>query len=224
MVSLARHAARFSDSTDLDVGSRCLLNHPLKASQVSRLPLLTALQGSCIQSFLCNSQSHCFLSFQVVWIKLQAQMTAYFFWSHWDTCISWEELLCLWPSTKDWTLLLPLNTYPVTGRTTWWVGCSRWSTSHSYLCVGLERENQFPFTLPSLFFLETECTKLRGESKAPSPEPCLTLQASSMPTVFSTYYSFSVARKNPWLSDDCFHEMVQHVKLWLSLIVQLCRV
>lgn len=44
-----------------------------------------------------------------------------------------------------------------------------------------------------------------------------------MPPAFATYYSFSFYDLEK-RSDDCFHETVQHVKQWLPLIVQLCRV
>ena len=113
---------------------------PFKASQVSRLPLLTALQGSCPQSSFCNSQSQCFLSFQVVLDQVASP----------DGCtlspFGVAEILCflgrvpvsLAPLALS-TVLMPLNTYSITGRTTWWFGCSRWSTSHSHLFVRKEK-------------------------------------------------------------------------------------
>lgn len=115
---------------------------PFKASQVSRLPLLTALQGSCPQSSFCNSQSQCFLSFQVVLDQVASP----------DGCtlspFGVAEILCflgrvpvsLAPLALS-TVHMPLNTYSITGRTTWWFGCSRWSTSHSRLFVRKEKIN-----------------------------------------------------------------------------------
>ena len=137
---------------------------------MSRLPLLTALQGSCPQSSLCNSQSQCFLSFQVVLDQAASP----------DGCthspFGVAEILCflgrvpvsLAPLALS-TVLMPLNTYPITGRTTWWFGCSRWSTSHSYLFVCSEKKiNSHLLYHP--FSSWRQYTKLRGELALP-PQP-----------------------------------------------------
>lgn len=115
-----------------------------------------------------------------------------------------------------WTLM------PVTRRPAWGVACSRWRTSRSYLFVCLEREKKILLALPFLFFLPSWEQSAQSLENWWQPSLPLSYIASCFyASAFSTYYSFSMAWKIRGLSDDCFPEPVQHVKRWLSLIVQL---
>lgn len=123
-------------------------------------------------------------------------------------------------STEPFPFFCLQTLIPVTRKPTRWVACSRWSTSHSYLFVWKEKKTSHSFS--SCLHGNGVYTAQRIDGTP--PHHCLILWAASMPPAFSTYYSFLMAWKIHWLSDDCFHETVQHGKRWLSLIVQLCRV
>lgn len=190
---LAHQAATISTSTELWVASRCLLNRSLWSilGKLSRLPLWTALQGRCAQSFLCRFPLH-FLRLPRCLEKVAGPgLNTSSFWSHRNyflgsVTISLAQLLLRTephPFFCLWTLI------PVTRRPTWWAAYSRWSC-HILICLFVcfeRKKNPTCFIIPfPLAFMGIECPELREESMTSLPT------LSSMRSFFSADCIFNL--------------------------------
>lgn len=117
-----------------------------------RLPLWTALQGRWAQSLLCGFPPHCFLAFQLNGSSCKPRSAHMFILEslrHYFLGRVTVYLAQLVLSAEPYPFFCLQTLIPVTRKPARWVACSRWSTSHSYLFVCLERKKNIPF----LFFL-----------------------------------------------------------------------